>query len=97
MMYELFRRGAIALLTVLVLLSLYSAPAAAQRGIGGTIVVEYVFGARGLAYQIYWSIEATKEYEVVLAATLVFVAVTVLLKLLSEFVALMADPRLRAA
>lgn len=40
MMYELFRRGAIALLTVLVLLSLYSAPAAAQRGIGGTIVVE---------------------------------------------------------
>ena len=65
--------------------------------ISGTIVVEYVFGARGLAYQIYWSIEATKEYEVVLAATLVFVAVTVLLKLLSEFVALMADPRLRAA
>jgi len=65
--------------------------------ISGTIVVEYVFGARGLAYQIYKSIERTKEYAVVLAATLLFVAVTVLLKLLSELVALMADPRLRTA
>jgi peptide/nickel transport system permease protein len=65
--------------------------------ISGTIVVEYVFGAQGLAWRIYWSIERTKEYEVVLAATLLFVAVTVLLKLLSELVSLMADPRLRAA
>jgi peptide/nickel transport system permease protein len=65
--------------------------------ISGTIVVEYVFGAQGLAWQIYWAIEGTKEYEVVLAATLLFVAVTVLLKLLSELVALMADPRLRTA
>jgi ABC-type dipeptide/oligopeptide/nickel transport system permease component len=65
--------------------------------ISGTIVVEYVFSAQGLAYQVYYAIESTKEYEVVLAATVLFVAVTVLLKLLSEFVALIADPRLRNA
>jgi peptide/nickel transport system permease protein len=65
--------------------------------ISGTIVVEYVFSFKGLAYQVYDAIESTKEYEVVLAATVLFVAVTVLLKLLSEFVALLADPRLRTA
>jgi cytoskeletal protein CcmA (bactofilin family) len=39
-MSDLFRRGAIALVTVLALLSLCTGPAAAQSGIGGTIVIE---------------------------------------------------------
>lgn len=66
--------------------------------ISGTIVVEYVFDARGLAYQIYSSITSTpKGYDVVLSATLLFVGVTVLLNLLSELVAVVADPRLRKA
>lgn len=66
--------------------------------ISGTIVVEYVFGARGLAYQIYSSIMSNpKGYDVILSATLLFVGLTVLLNILTEVVALVADPRLRKA
>lgn len=64
----------------------------------GTIVVEYVFGFPGLASQIYYSIESTpKGYDVILSATLLFVGVTVLMNVLSEVIALTADPRLRTA
>jgi ABC-type dipeptide/oligopeptide/nickel transport system permease component len=65
--------------------------------ISGTIIVEYVFGVRGLAYQIYASITGVKDYPLVLASTMLFVAIIVAVNLLGEFIAIIADPRLRAA
>jgi peptide/nickel transport system permease protein len=63
--------------------------------VSGTIVVEYIFNVTGLARQIYVSVEGTKDYPMVLAATMLFVAITVSLNVLVKLVALSADPRLR--
>jgi peptide/nickel transport system permease protein len=63
--------------------------------ISGTIVVEYIFNVAGLAREIYLSLVSTPEYTVVIAATMLFVLITVGLNLLCEFLALAADPRLR--
>lgn len=63
--------------------------------ISGTIVVEYIFNITGLARQIYVSLVNTQDYPVVIAATMLFVGITVGLNLLCEVVALAADPRLR--
>lgn len=64
--------------------------------VSGTIVVEVIFDVRGLAWLIYRSVaESPKEYTLVLAATMIFVGIVVFLNLISEIVALTADPRLR--
>ncbi len=68
--------------------------------IGGGVVVEYVFGWPGLAYQVL-DILATPggsyDYPFILAATTLFVGLTVLLSLAGEVAALAADPQLRAS
>lgn len=65
--------------------------------ISGTIVVEYVFNVQGLAYQILTSITGVKDYPLVLAATMIFVGLIVVLDLLSDLAALATDPRLRTS
>jgi peptide/nickel transport system permease protein len=65
--------------------------------IGGSVVVEYVFGWQGLAYQVLDSLTTSgpKDYPFILAATMLFVGLSVLLHLTSELVSLASDPRLR--
>ena len=65
--------------------------------IGGSVVVEYVFGWQGLAYQVLDSLttDGLKDYPFILAATTLFVGLSVLLHLTSELVSLASDPRLR--
>lgn len=67
--------------------------------ISGTIVVEYVFSIKGLAYQIWHSVSNTgsKDYPFILAATMFFVTIVVLIHLTSDLAALAVDPRLRKA
>lgn len=65
--------------------------------VSGTIVIEVIFNVRGLAWLIYRSVaESPKEYPLVLAATMLFVGIIVVLNLIAELIALWADPRLRA-
>jgi len=64
--------------------------------VSGTIVVEVIFDIRGLAWLIYRSVaKAPKEYSLVLAATMLFVGIVVVLNVLGEIVSVMTDPRLR--
>jgi len=65
--------------------------------VSGTILVEYIFDVPGLGLEIYQSIVNVQDYPVVIAATMLLVVFTVTLNLISEFVALSADPRLRAS
>lgn len=64
--------------------------------VSGTIVVEVIFDIRGLAWLIYRSVaETPKEYSLVLAATMLFVGIVIVLNVLGETVSVMTDPRLR--
>ena len=65
--------------------------------VGGTIIVEYVFDWKGLAYQVWKGISTHgyRDYAFLLAATMVFVAVVVTLNLISSILAVVVDPRLR--
>ena len=67
--------------------------------IGGTVVVEYVFGWPGLAFQVLeiLTTDGLKDYPFILAATTLFVGLTVLLNLASDLAVLASDPRLRTA
>ena len=67
--------------------------------IGGSVIVEYVFGWQGLAYQVLniLSQAGAKDYPFILAATTLFVGLTLLLNLVSDITALVTDPRLRTA
>ena len=64
--------------------------------IGGVVVVEYVFGWPGLGFQVLeiLTTEGPKDYPFILAATTVFVGVTVLLNLISDLVVLASHPHL---
>jgi peptide/nickel transport system permease protein len=65
--------------------------------IAGTVVVEYVFNWRGLGFEILEAVSATgaKDYPVILAATMLFVGVIILLNFAGEVAAILSDPRLR--
>ena len=65
--------------------------------ISGSIVVEFVFGWRGLAFQTLSAVSKTgsKDYPLILAMTMLFVGIVLLLNLFSDLTALFADPRLR--
>ena len=67
--------------------------------IGGSVVVEYVFGWQGLGFQVLeiLTTDGVKDYPFILAATTLFVGLTVLLHLVSDLATLASDPRLRAA
>ncbi len=68
--------------------------------IGGGVVVEYVFGWPGLAYQVLDILTTpggVRDYPFILAATTLFVGLTLLFHLAGEVLTLAADPRLRAA
>ena len=67
--------------------------------IGGSVVVEYVFGWPGLGFQVLeiLTTDGPKDYPFILAATTLFVGLTVLLNLASDLAVLASDPRLRAA
>ena len=62
--------------------------------ISGTIIVEVIYNWKGLAYQILTAVRG-KDYPLILAVTMVFVTLTVLLNLVSEITALATNPRLR--
>ena len=63
----------------------------------GTVVVEYVFNWRGLGFQVLDAVSATgaKDYPVILATTMLFVGMTILLNFAGEAAAILSDPRLR--
>ena len=65
--------------------------------ISGGIVVEFVFGWRGLAFQTLEAVRraGAKDYPLILAQTMLFVGIVLLLNLASDLTALFADPRLR--
>jgi len=64
--------------------------------VSGTIVVEVIFDIRGLAWLIYRSVaETPKEYSLVLAATMLFVGIVVVLDVIGETISVMTDPRLQ--
>jgi peptide/nickel transport system permease protein len=65
--------------------------------IAGTIVVEYVFNWRGLGFQIWAAVSESgaKDYPFILAATMLFVGIIILLNFVSEMAAIASDPRLR--
>ena len=67
--------------------------------IGGSVVVEYVFGWQGLGFQVLeiLTTDGVKDYPFILAAATLFVGLTVLLHLVSDLARLASDPRLRAA
>ena len=67
--------------------------------IGGVVVVEYVFGWPGLAFQVLeiLTTDGPKDYPFILAATTLFVGLSVLLNLASDLAVLASDPRLRVA
>ncbi len=67
--------------------------------IGGSVVVEYVFGWQGLGFQVLeiLTTDGAKDYPFILAATTLFVGLTVLLHLFSDLATLASDPRLRTA
>jgi len=64
---------------------------------GGAIVVEYIFGWQGLGFALYGAVSrpGSKDYPLILAATMLFVAAALLINLLSSLSAIWADPRLR--
>ena len=66
--------------------------------IGGSVVVEYVFGWQGLGFQVLeiLTTDGVKDYSFILAATTLFVSLAVLLHFVSALVTLTSDPRLRA-
>ena len=66
--------------------------------IGGVVVVEYVFGWPGLAFQVLeiLTTNGPKDYPFILAATTLFVGLTLLINLASDLAVLASDPRLRA-
>ena len=65
--------------------------------IGGGVVVEYVFGWPGLGFQVLeiLTTDGPKDYPFILAATTLFVGLTLLLNLASDLAVLASDPRLR--
>ena len=67
--------------------------------IGGVVVVEYVFGWPGLAFQVLeiLTTDGPKDYPFILAATTLFVGLTLLINLASDLAVLASDPRLRVA
>ena len=69
------------------------------QGVGGSVVVEYVFGWQGLGFQVLeiLTTDGAKDYPFILAATTLFVGLTVLLHLFSDLATLASDPRLRTA
>lgn len=64
--------------------------------IGGSVVVEYIFGWEGLAYQVLTALLKTEghDYPFLLGATALFVLVAIVINLISEIVTLISDPRL---
>ena len=67
--------------------------------IGGGVVVEYVFGWPGLGFQVLeiLTTDGSKDYPFILAATTLFVGLTLLVNLASDLAVLASDPRLRTA
>lgn len=64
--------------------------------VGGTVVIEAVFGIPGVGQLMINSIYA-RDYPTVQAVTLVFAALVVLLNLVTDVIVAMLDPRARAA
>jgi peptide/nickel transport system permease protein len=64
--------------------------------VGGTVVIEAVFGIPGVGQLMVNSIYA-RDYPTVQAVTLVFAALVVLLNLVTDVIVAMLDPRARAA
>lgn len=64
---------------------------------GGAIVVEYIFGWQGLGYALFGAVSrpGSKDYPLILAATMLFIAAALLVNLFSALSAIWADPRLR--
>lgn len=65
--------------------------------ISGTVVVEYVFNWRGLGFEILNAIttQGQKEYGLILAATMLFVSIVILLNFVNEMIAVLVDPRIQ--
>ena len=62
--------------------------------LGGTVIIESIFGLPGIGRYIYESISA-RDYPVVLGVTLVIATLFVLISLCVEIVYAIMDPRLR--
>ena len=64
--------------------------------IAGTVVVEYIFNWRGLGFQILEAVSTTgaKDYPVILAATMLFVGIILMLNFAGEAAVILSDPRL---
>jgi len=65
--------------------------------IGGIVVVEYVYNWKGLGWGILNAITraGTKNYDFVLGASMVLVAVILIVYLINEIITILSDPRLR--
>ncbi len=64
--------------------------------LGGTVIVETIFGLPGIGRYIYESI-ANRDYPVVQGVTLVVATLFVLVSLLVDILYAVVDPRLRTA
>jgi peptide/nickel transport system permease protein len=64
--------------------------------IGGTLIIEFVFGIPGLGQLMITAI-STRDYPTVVATTLVFAMFVMLVNLLTDIVVAWLDPRARAA
>jgi len=65
--------------------------------ISGSIVVESIFNWNGLAFKTLLAVRQTgaKDYPLILAMTMLFVGIVLILNLISDLTALCTDPRLR--
>ena len=65
--------------------------------LGGAIVVEYIFEWKGLGYTLLTAVSYSgrKDYPMILAATMVFIAFSLFVNVSSSLAAVWADPRLR--
>jgi len=63
---------------------------------GGAIVVEYIFGWQGLGFALFGAISrsGSKDYPLILAATMLFITIALLVNLFGSVASLWADPRL---
>jgi peptide/nickel transport system permease protein len=66
------------------------------RLLGGTVIVESIFGLPGIGRYIYEAI-GTRDYPVVQGVTLVIASIFVFTSLLVDILYALVDPRLRTA
>ena len=64
--------------------------------LGGTVIIETIFGLPGIGRYIFESI-ANRDYPVVQGVTLVIATIFVLVSLVVDVLYVVMDPRIRAA